>query len=383
LILTIMALVVATPLLQLIPLPPALWSGLPGQGPRLVALRLAGVEPPWLPMSLAPRETASAALALIPPAAMLMGSLCLTADQVRRLGGLWIILAVAGLGLGMAQIADPAGGLAYPYRTTNLGSLVGLFANRNHEAGFLLALPPFAAALAVREIPRARPEARGGALAPGQWLAGLFILISVIALGAIKSRAGVILAAPAIIAAIAIVWRASSRRAGRGAIAGVSAAAIIAISVVAAFGLTPIVSRFAPQSDGEFRLEAWPHVVDAAKSFLPLGSGVGSFDRVFEAAEPLVLVRPTYFNHAHNDYLELWLETGWVGVAIFSLFLVWLAIATLRAWRGGSDLARASSAAILLLMAESAVDYPLRTETLAVLFAFCCGTLASRGEARP
>ena len=41
-----------------------------------------------------------------------------------------------------------------------------------------------------------------------------------------------------------------------------------------------------------------------------------------------------------------------------------------------NPLAQASSAAIFLLMAQSVVDYPLRTETLAVLFAFCCGGLA-------
>jgi mannose/fructose/N-acetylgalactosamine-specific phosphotransferase system component IIC len=81
--------------------------------------------------------------------------------------------------------------------------------------------------------------------------------------------------------------------------------------------------------------------------------------------------------------LELWLETGWIGAAIVLVFLAWFASAALRAWRTGSDVARAASVAILLLMAESAVDYPLRTETLAVLFAFCCGTLAQRDEARP
>jgi O-antigen ligase len=87
-------------------------------------------------------------------------------------------------------------------------------------------------------------------------------------------------------------------------------------------------------------------------------------------------VGPTYFNHAHNDYLELWLETGWLGAALLALFLVWFLLAAWRAWRAGTALSQGASAAVLLLLAQSAVDYPLRTETLAVLFAFCCALLA-------
>jgi O-antigen ligase len=146
---------------------------------------------------------------------------------------------------------------------------------------------------------------------------------------------------------------------------------------VAAFGLGPIADRFAPQEHGEIRFEAWPHVLAAADGFLPFGSGLGSFDRVYQSVEPLNLVAVEYLNHAHNEYLELWLETGWVGAAIFGLFVVWLAASIVRAWRSGGDgLARGAGAAILLLMAASVVDYPLRTEALVVLFAFCCGLLA-------
>ena len=54
----------------------------------------------------------------------------------------------------------------------------------------------------------------------------------------------------------------------------------------------------------------------------------------------------------------------------------WLGRATFDAWEGGSALARAASVGALTLILQSAVDYPLRTETLAVLFAFCCGLLA-------
>ena len=368
--LIVLGLVIAVPLLQLIPLPPRLWTLFPGQAPRLEALSLAHLAQPWLSMSLAPAETAGMALALIPPAAIFLATLSFTTDQTRRLAWLWIALALAGLLLGLAQIAAPAGSPAYPYRTTNLGSLVGLFANRNHEAGFLLALAPFAAALAS-------PAARRRGVGPGRAAPGLFIVFSVVALGVIHSRAGVLLAGPAVLLALAVLWRGDGGRRGWRPVVAIGIAVILAGGAVAAFGRMPILARFGPHTAGELRFEAWPYVAAAARSFQPLGSGLGSFDRVFQAVEPLNLVAVTYFNHAHNDYLELWLETGWIGAAILGVFILWLAGSSYRAWRWGDGPARAASAAIVLMMAESMVDYPLRTETLMVLFAFCCGLLAT------
>lgn len=381
--LAVLAVIIAVPLLQLAPLPPGVWASLPGQAPRLQALRLAGLPAPWLPLSLSPDDTGRAALALIPPTAMFIAALRLSADDSRRLAWLWIGLAAAGLALGLAQVAEPSGGPAYAYRTTSLGSLVGLFANRNHEAGYLLALLPFAAALAAPAGPgerrRAGPRGREGT----PWAAWPFILVSIVALGVVRSRAGLILAAPATLAALAVAWRGRARRLGGWPTAMIAGAIGLAALAVVGFGLDPILVRFDPHAPAEFRYQAWPHVITAARSFLPLGSGLGSFDRAFEAVEPLSLVGPTYFNHAHNDYLELWLETGWIGAAVLALFLVWLIPAAWRAWRSGPPLAQASSAAIVLLMAQSAVDYPLRTETLAVLFAFCCGVLAAAGRPSP
>jgi len=381
--LAVMATIVAVPLLQLIPLPPAVWTALPGQAARVEALRLAGLPAPWLPFSLSPQETGRAALALIPPAAMFFAILGQSGRDRRRLAWLWIAVAAVGLVLGAAQVAEPAGGPAYPYRTTNVGSLVGFFANRNHEAGFLLALLPFAAALTTPLDPTEPRQAKGRGRGLAPRMAWPFILIAIVALGVIRSRAGLILAAPATLAALAIAWRGGHRRSGVRPLAAVAAAIGLAVLAVALFGLEPILGRFDGRAPAEFRFEAWPHVIAAARSFLPLGSGLGSFDRVFESVEPLSLVGPTYFNHAHNDYLELWLETGWAGLGILALFLVWFVGAAWRAWRSGSPFAQAASAATLLLMAQSVVDYPLRTEALAVLFAFCSGVLATPGRPRP
>ena len=131
-----------------------------------------------------------------------------------------------------------------------------------------------------------------------------------------------------------------------------------------------------------------PQVAQAAQDFLPLGSGLGSFDPVYRSYEPVETLRAAYFNQAHNDYLQLWLTTGWLGIALVIATFVWWGRRSWSAWRAVShrdrDLQRAASVALLLIAAHSAGDYPLRTEAMAVVFALCCAILdGAAQELRP
>ena len=91
----------------------------------------------------------------------------------------------------------------------------------------------------------------------------------------------------------------------------------------------------------------------------------------------------SYVNHAHNDWLELWLTGGIPAILLALAFLAWLAASTVRLWRSdelqGSvldlALARAAPIVIVLLLLHSAVDYPLRIPALSVLFAIACAFL--------
>jgi hypothetical protein len=79
----ILVALVATPLLQLIPLPPAVWTGLPGRDQIVLALELAGLQPGWVPLSVAPDQTWGSALALTPPAALFLAALTLSVTTWR------------------------------------------------------------------------------------------------------------------------------------------------------------------------------------------------------------------------------------------------------------------------------------------------------------
>ncbi len=80
---------VALVLLQLIPLPPAVWSALPGRGMVVQGYALLGQSLPWLPLSLAPYETMASALWLLPPLAVIAGILRLGAYREP-----WLLVAL-------------------------------------------------------------------------------------------------------------------------------------------------------------------------------------------------------------------------------------------------------------------------------------------------
>ncbi|MGH7015973.1 MAG: O-antigen ligase family protein, partial [Caulobacteraceae bacterium] len=204
----------------------------------------------------------------------------------------------------------------------------------------------------------------------------------IVTLAAIGSRAASALALPALALGLAVGWRGS--RIGRRGARLVLALAAIGLVVAALFGFSPLAGRFAAGFSREPRLEAWPAIAALAQAHMPLGAGLGAFERVWREGEPFALLGPVYFNHAHNDFLELWLDAGVPGFCLLAAFGAVLASFTWRAWKRDADpphLARAASSAILLLLAASAVDYPLRTEALAGLFAFSCGVVV--GEVRP
>lgn len=374
----LVAFAAAIPLIQLIPLPPAIWTGLAGRSEMVLALELAGLQPGWAPVSLSPDLTWQAFLALLPPIAAFVGMLSLNQATTTRVISLYLIAAVLSILLGAAQLAS-GGQQLYVWATTAAGSVNGLFANRNHLATLLVVMLPFAVVMGAAALRRRHDDRR-----LPLWFGAVFMGIVVIGLAAIRSRAGLILLGPSIVLSFLAAWIASGRgRPGPGLI-GLAAACLMAIGAVSIIALPPILDRFDTQSAPEGRFENWPIVAQASDAYLPIGSGIGSFDAVFRSVEPLETLDPTFFNHAHNDYLEMWLEAGWPMAALLIAFLIWYGRRTWAAWRAGTsrerDLQRAASVGVLMMLAHSAVDYPLRTATLAVLFAVCAALLEKAGQ---
>ena len=89
------------------------------------------------------------------------------------------------------------------------------------------------------------------------------------------------------------------------------AASILAIILTVQFALYRVLGRFGSDPLENARV-VFAHVtIRAAMAFMPFGAGLGTFVPVYQMFEgPSETLANVYANHAHNDILEIWLETG-------------------------------------------------------------------------
>jgi putative inorganic carbon (hco3(-)) transporter len=124
-------------------------------------------------------------------------------------------------------------------------------------------------------------------------------------------------------------------------------------------------------SRGEFLVNG----IEMVRNFAPFGSGLGTFRDIYPWYEDSAKIGTTYVNHAHNDLLELVIETGLAGLAVLALFLRWFLSRAWSLWNGAradNPVALTATLAITAVLLHSLVDYPLRTAAVSSLIALCC-----------
>lgn len=369
------------PLLQLIPLPPAIWTTLPGRSEAMETLRLAGIEPGWAPISLDPEATFRCLLWLIPPAALFLAAATLDIGARFRLAGVLLALCAASLILGGLQITDQDGGLFASPDGGPTDLPIGFFANRNHQGIAMAAALPFAAAFAAIWGSAGLQRIRAANIVFAALVALLIVGVLVT-----RSRAALTLAGPALIASLGLFWVASGAKRLRREAALMFGVAAVLLVFAAQFAISAVFDRFENLTDGDGRFDIWASTANAAADVSPVGTGLGTFEPIYRAWEPLTLLGPKFVNHAHNDYLELWLEAGWLAPLLIVAFLAWFGRALMKAWIAPAThstlLARAGGVAAFVLLAHSVADYPLRTQALACVFAIAAGCMSSRNLSR-
>lgn len=374
------------PLLQMIPLPPALWQALPGRDLALQSLKLAG-EVGWMPFSLYPLRTLLALTALITPVAVLIIGWSLPRQQLATLGWMVVVCGLMTVLLGLVQLGatDDTGTL---FGTRDPGKvLLGTFANRNSTAlllGFALALA------ALLPAPHPHP-----ALLPVRIALCALLLLAIVLT---KSRTGIVLAAVPIMLAFikAFSWNVGARTAAQGStgnlISSRLALVLGAAALVAASGIALLVAAPGPIGEALERFEAqddprryiWHDASYSARRYWPMGAGMGTFDEVFQVDESLENLSYRTAGRAHNDYLELAIEAGIPGLALAGL---WLALIGWLSWRARLSsqrwMAWAASSFLLAIALQSITDYPLRNQTILAFAAFALLLLArGPGERR-
>lgn len=341
---------------QLVPLPPDVWHALPGRAVFADPL----VSPPglWRPWSLVPGATVNALFSLVVPLAVLLLATGVREEERRRLPALLLIIIVLSLLIGLLQFTGA--NIVNPLVNGTPGAVNGLIANRNHYALFL------AFGLLVAPVWALDQGTRSKVRTP---LAFGLIILLVLTILASGSRTGMALGVVAL--AIGLVM---SRREARTMLRryprwlapalGVSFVSLILIFVLASVVAERAVSieRLIDVDAGQdMRGRGLPTVLAIVRTYFPFGSGLGSFDPIFRLYEPLPLLKPTYFNHAHNDFIELVLTSGLPGFILVIAALGWWAWRSVAAWRAVAVLPRLGSAMLLLIFIASTVDYPGRT----------------------
>jgi O-antigen ligase len=360
------------PLIQVIPLPPLIWSALPGRDAAAAAISYAGLAPRWMPISLQPDATRLAAPYLLVPITLFVVTLHATAAQRVRYG--WVIAACALFSamLGLLQ----AGGSEnfYLYNVGRYTASTGFFANKNHYADLLLI-----GMLLIAGLTRVRR--RYQVRSPSPLVAAALIALLVVALPAANSRMALALLPLALLPAAVLLIPTSQHRRFTLRNAAIVLAVLAALVAVAASSgvVTRLIDRFGGEPDMRFTF--WPDVLTAIRTYQPVGSGLGSFIKIFQRHESMTTLHFTYVFHAHNDFLEVALEAGWAGAVLLALGVVLLLIGAGRvlrrtAWERFTPMHVAAVFGIAILLAHSLVDYPLRTLTMASVLAFLAGCLA-------
>ena len=373
--LALLALLILVALIQLVPLPPGLWTLLPGRASVVAGYQLLGVPLPWLPLTLSPAGAVASLLWLLPAFAVLLATVMAGAFRGRGIAAAILAVTLAAVAIGALQVIG--GGGAYLYKITNYGVAVGFFANANHNATLLLVCVPFLAALQATYLRRSSSPRSASAIrllvAAGYAVIAVGLLIN-------GSLAGVGLGLPVAMS----TWLAFSRKrpAMRGGL-GI-AAIVVSVGALVLIAMGPGNNLFGAQRENVelSRQTSFALTARAAARFLPFGSGIGSFQAVYHTEEPLTSVGTTFMNHAHNDWLELLLETGVAGVLLATAFLGWWGLRARAVWRATErePFAHAAVIATAAIMLHSIVDYPLRTAALSAVFAACIGLMSG---ARP
>jgi tetratricopeptide (TPR) repeat protein len=266
------------------------------------------------------------------------------------------------------------------------GTLVG----RNNFAGLLATGLVLAAGLAWARFtwPPRRAEDSGAPRWPQRLEAGLGwgLLAALFAVGIVlsKSRGGA-LAAGAGLLLLPFFYR------GRASAVGAALIVVIGAGAFVIANPSGLLSRFSELDPFELSADArwkiFATTVSAGLTHPLLGFGFGTHPVAYHPFQPPTL--QGQIHHAHNEYANVFFESGLVGLG---LLVAGLAVWFSRAWRGLKGLpspdrlpyaAAVSGGAVLAL--HSLVDMDLRITSLGLALAIVVGVVGSlvrKGESR-
>lgn len=387
-------------LLQLVPIPPALLA--------LLQASPARTATGWSPLSFSVADSLRGLAFLLSALAVHAGSGVVFSGR-KQAAGFARQLSLFGAALALFGLAQSAAGVREIYGffaplEGDGSTIFGPFVNRNHFAGYMLMTVPLAfgqllraqrryasgldgrASLARKLVALDNPE--GAALLR----AFLPLLAMLAALVATTSRGAIL----SLLTGLGVAWFAGRRGSG-------AKSMLVACAVLALITFGNALDRFGERmalmgSESLGRIVVWEDTLARLGGLWLAGSGYNTFAIAMSSAAPWELPRGAtpwpdelreqksgrpplgyrapaeapqlvWYREAHNDYLQLLVETGIPGLGL----ALWGAVAVLR--RTASEPTR--MAALAAVLTHELVDFDLQIPALSLVFAALAGAEGS------
>jgi len=294
-------------------------------------------------------------------------------SQVRSLAPVLCIYGGVLAFFALLQGIAPNGKLYWIWSTQG-GAIYGPYVNHNHYAGLMEMLTPFPIVLAASRLTHGNRKIAAAVI--GALMAGTIFLS--------ESRGGMI-AFGVQMAALLVLLRPKQQNWRQPAVFAIFLGVMIGLLVwVGGNELTrrleSIHSEAQQEISGGVRLTI---IRDSFRMWLvhPLfGWGLGTFSTVYPQFRSFYT---TFFvNQAHNDYMQLLVETGVTGVAIG----IWLLVATFRTglsklanWTENANgtLTAAALLGVIGILVHSFLDFNLQIPANAAMFYVLCAIAAA------
>lgn len=294
-------------------------------------------------------------------------------DRKRRKQFVWFaILFGSGLALfGIAQHLTGNGKLYWTRAPADAVHIFGPYANRNHFAGIVEMLLPFAV---VAASSRRLPDWQRVLCGFGALLMAASILLS-------TSRGGMLSMTVSLILLGFIMAKSHGRWTSALPVIGVAAAAVIAVVML---GSSHLSDRLQNLND-PWRAMIVTDSLAIVRDFSLFGTGLGTFPLVYPQYRSFAT--NIFINEAHNDLLQLTVEMGLLGLLLVLAFLVSVfreAWTRALAWdeHFGGVSALSAIGGVVAILVHSLVDFNLQVPANALWFCTLCGVLASGSAAK-
>ncbi|UAW98051.1 O-antigen ligase family protein [Halopseudomonas nanhaiensis] len=321
---------------------------------------------------------------------LLVAGLVRTRKRISILLGVLVFSGVFQAFFGTFMTLSGMEWLVLEAKQFHVGHATGTFVNRNHLAGYLeLAMAAgIGLLMALRDGGRFRWARLIETIIGPKMRVRLGLVIMVIALVMSHSRMGntAFFASLLIVGGAFVLIDRENRLRNSLILASIIVIDIVIISQY--FGLDQLKDRLVNTRlndvvvDGNVVLEANEYRGLVVQQALPLarenpltGQGAGSFEAVFPPYAGSDI--PLHYDHAHNDFLQFFIEFGLIGSLPLALFVGISMFYAIRAMRQRQSLYRSglgfgTAIGILSLMIHSSTDFNLQIPANAATYIVLC-----------